>query len=119
VAVGLHGHPGLEALLAALESQELRVHCAVETEELPKLLDTIDKATVVVYCQQDCDRAAYVLQYLSSRRRMTPVIVVVDQAEFSQYYDLMCAGAYDYYELPEGVDVIASAVRWAARTRAA
>ncbi len=59
------------------------------------------------------------LARLESRERKNPVIVVVDRTDFSQYYELMSRGAYDYFELPEGPDVIAGAVRWAAQTQPA
>lgn len=47
-----------------------------------------------------------------------PVVVLVDSADVDEFYELMCAGAYDYFETGEGAQVIAEALRWAAHTRA-
>ena len=46
-----------------------------------------------------------------------PVVVVVDKTSFDEYYELMCEGAYDYFEVSEGAEVIAEALRWAAHSR--
>ena len=43
-----------------------------------------------------------------------PVIVVVEKYNFDEYYELMSDGAYDYYAMDEGAEVIAEALRWAA-----
>ena len=47
------------------------------------------------------------------------MIVLVEQGEFDDYYELMCQGAYDYFELSSGADPIARAVRGASRALAA
>lgn len=43
-----------------------------------------------------------------------PVIVVVEESNIDEYYELMSDGAYDYYAMDEGAEVIAEALRWAA-----
>ena len=46
------------------------------------------------------------------------MIVVVEESNFDEYYELMSDGAYDYYAMDEGAEVIAEALRWAAHTDA-
>lgn len=109
--------PQLSELVAAIEAKDYRVTKADRIEHLASQLNKTEKTTVLVYTEQGDELPFQVLTELSNQQRKCPVIVVVDRADFAHYYELMCEGAYDYYELSEGSEVITRAVRWAAQTR--
>lgn len=119
LTVGMDEHALLTPLVSALESQGLQLISVRAPGELPRVLGQHARAAVLVYCGQAGEIGNQVLNQVSRAHRNAPVIVIVDRADFGHYYELMCEGAYDYYELSEGAEVIARAVRWAARTRGA
>ncbi len=119
IFIGPQNQPTLSPLVTEMKSRGLRLVAATTPADLAPILRDHARTTVVVYCERSGQSGHRVLEQLSQARRHTPVIVVVDRADFTHYYELMCAGAYDYYELSEGPEVIARAVRWAARTRGA
>ena len=111
--------PKLSAVIETMESEGYEWTRATRANDLPRHLHSSPKTTIVVYSRRCADTAEQVLAQLETRRHKNPVIVVVDRGDFSHYYELMSRGAYDYFELPEGPEVIAGAVRWAAQTQPA
>ena len=100
-------HPKLSAVIETMESQGYEWTRATRVNDLLRHLNGAPKTAVVVYNRRGDDTAEQVLAELRTRKRKNPVIVVVDRGDFSHYYELMCRGAYDYFELPEGPEVIA------------
>ena len=97
---------GLSGLLSSLKSHGFHLVQTAIAEDLPALLEENPSVAILVYDSRGEDTARQVLRVLPEGRRKTPVIVVVDQGYFEQYYELMCEGAYDYFELASGSEVI-------------
>ena len=112
-------HPKLSAVVRTMESQGYEWTPGTGADDLPGHLHSSPPTAIVVYNRPGDDTAEQVLARMETRRSKNPVIVVVDRGDFSDYYELMSRGAYDYFELPEGPEVIAGAVRWAAQTQPA
>ena len=119
IVVGQNLETGLSTLLSSLRSHGFYLVQTPSAENLPALLEENSGVTILVYDSRGEDTARQVLRVLPEGRKKTPVIVVVDQGAFEQYYELMCEGVYDYFELASGPEVIERSVRWAAGTRAA
>ncbi|MBI3664641.1 MAG: hypothetical protein HY236_00180 [Acidobacteria bacterium] len=119
IFVGNNLETSVSSLLAHLRSEGFHLIETASPEDLPALLEENPSVAIVAYDARGEDTARQVLRALPERRKKTPVIVVVDQGAFEQYYELMCEGAYDYFELTSGVEVIERAVRWAVGTRTA
>ena len=118
ILIGLGQHPGGENLAHQLHALGMGLKTAGSPDALPELLSGGRRAAVVVYSPRESARAGAVLEKLQERLRQPPVIVLVDEADFSEYYELMARGASDYYEMSEGIERIARAVQRAARARA-
>ena len=106
---------GLSGLFSILEDQGFRLRRAGTTEELPALLRDSPESVVVAYETPGEDTAHQVLLALAEAEHKTPVVVVARSGDFDEYYELMCEGAYDYFDLRDGADVIGRSVRWAAK----
>jgi DNA-binding NtrC family response regulator len=106
-------------MLAAFTDHGFQIVEVAAASELPALLPEKTPAAILVYNPSRTSEARHVLRIVGDTGWRTPVIVVVDQGEFEQYYELMCEGAYDYFELADGPEVIERAVRGASHSRAA
>lgn len=94
-------------------------HVEVATPgDVPAALAGDGADAVLVFNAKPGALAEELLRVLRQGWSDVPVIVVVEESNFDEYYELMCDGAYDYYALDEGAEVIAEALRWAAHTDA-
>ena len=121
ITVGQETETYLAPLLGRLVDSGLR-HCtAGSPADLPALLDGMAKDSrraILVYSGPGSGVAEQVLEGLAASHPDAPVIVVVNQCNVDEYYELMSQGAYDYFALMEGSGVIETAIRWAAHTHA-
>jgi hypothetical protein len=78
----------------------------------------LDRLAVLVYNGPGTDTAHCWLEALEPDYSNVPVIVVVNEPNVEEHYELMSQGAYDYFGFSEGTTVIEEAVRWAAQTDA-
>jgi DNA-binding NtrC family response regulator len=116
ILVGIRSKAGGPQFLSALQEDGFNLIESAAVEELPDLVGIHQGAAVVVYSQPGKDTGKRALSILSASIRHVPVIVLVDLATFEEYYDLMCQGAYDYFELEEDPVAIERAIRYAPRT---
>jgi DNA-binding NtrC family response regulator len=116
ILVGIQSEScGPEFLPALLANGFNLIHCD-NAEGLPDLVQERAEATIVVYNKAGDDTARRVLASLSAAVRHIPVIVLVDRTTFEEYYDFMCQGAFDYFELTEDPVAIERALRYASRS---
>ncbi len=111
----------LGPLLRRLDHKGLHHRNVASTNDLVALLDKaakLDRLAVLVYNGPGTDTAHRLLEALDSRHSDVPVIVVVNEPNMEEHYELMSLGAYDYFGFSEGAEVIEEAVRWAAQTDA-
>lgn len=91
---------------------------AETAEELPGLLSQLARAVVVACDRQTEQRSKDVIASLSRIGRRIPILVLVEEANFGDYYGLMNSGAHYYYEYREGAERISGALNqamsWAA-----
>ena len=99
IAVGVDAGQRLPELLNTLKSHGYRPVAIPTVDELLPTLGRHVDAVIVVYNPQGQDAAHRLLRELAKQGIERPVIVLVDRSDFEQYYDLMCAGAFDYFEL--------------------
>ena len=86
--------------------------------DVPAALAGDGADAVLVFNAKPGAPAQELLRVLRQGWSDVPVIVVVEESDFDEYYELMSDGAYDYYAMDEGPEVIAEALRWAAHTHA-
>jgi DNA-binding NarL/FixJ family response regulator len=109
--VGPETDEDCKPIAQALREFGLEVAMSSNVDGLPDLLRKSRRA-VVVACNCSGDRfAGKVLAALESVYHPVPVIVLADQSAFGDYYDLMSRGATHYFQLSEGPEPIARAVR--------
>ena len=118
IVVGNELQSNMPNLAPSLQAQGFHVVHASTAEELKDLLDN-NSVVVVAYGHRGDEAARRVLKTVAGAHRSVPVIVVVNEGNFDEYYELMCEGAYDYFELRDGAEVIERSVRWAVESRAA
>ena len=111
--------PAYEDTVASFKRAGLDVEQANGLADLPNLLRRHRRTTIVVCDSSMSERAEDVLSQLARMGRSTPVIVVVNSPDSTAYHDLMRRGVWGYYELSEGPELIARAVRHFARVHAA
>lgn len=114
ITVGFEGNPGCDDIAGEIRRLGLELSAAEDPDDLSALMDRRRRTAVVIYRGQDPRLTQKILDRLSDGNRRPPVVVLVDESDFSDYYELMGAGASDYYSLSEGAAVIARAVRQAA-----
>jgi hypothetical protein len=111
----------LGPLLLRLGEKGLHHRNAASTEDLIAMLREgakLDRLAVLVYNGPGTDTAHCWLEALEPDYSNVPVIVVVNEPNVEEHYELMSQGAYDYFGFSEGTTVIEEAVRWAAQTDA-
>ncbi len=118
ITVGLDLENRLPDLLPLMKAAGFHAVAADSPAEVLTSLDRQRDAVVVVYNPAKQRTAHEILQAIARRKRRTPVIVIVDQSDLDEYYELMYEGAFDYFELggdPRWVErSVRSAVRLAA-----
>jgi len=119
ILVGLTRHPKAVELTKRLRAGGLQIIEVPTPEDLPGILRRFHRVAVVVYSPNRDGTARETVEAVRRSIRGAPVVVLVDHSDFSDYYELMSAGALEYYALSESPDVIERGVDWAVRTHAA
>ena len=120
IAIGAETNHRLLALVEDLKAQGYHLADIPNLEKLIPALHRLSDAVILVYNPPGQDTARRVLYALGEHRRSNPVIVLVDRSEFDEYYELMCDGVFDYFEITGDLRWIEQAVRSAyARAAAA
>ena len=115
IAVGLESRTESGPLRQEIEALGLALVAASEDEPLSGLLRSRRGATVIVYSPKSADRAHQLLASLEEDGCGSAVIVLTDEPDFGQYYDLMGRGAADYLSVSDHPERIARAVQRAAK----
>jgi DNA-binding NtrC family response regulator len=113
IAVGLGQGSHLSGLLATLRCHGYEVVEFPTFEELFPVLNRSPEAVILAYDAAGESTIRELLQTTS------PVIVLVDRSDFDEYYEWMCAGAFDYFELDSDPHWIEHSVRCASARVAA
>lgn len=119
IAVGIDIGIRLPKLLSELTTQGFHLVEASGPEGLAAALEDAPGATVVVYNRPEENTARRALRVVTRLRRKVPVIILVERSDFSEYYELMCEGAFDYFDVTEDPRWIERAVQSAAHLQAA
>jgi DNA-binding NarL/FixJ family response regulator len=119
ILVGLKRHPKALELANRLRVHGFEIIEAPTPKELPAILRRFPRVAVVVYSPTGDGTARETVEAVRGSIRGAPVVVLVDHSDFSDYYELMSAGALEYYALSESSEVIERGVGWAVRTHAA
>lgn len=93
-----------------------RVEC---TSDLPGVLSLHANAVVVACDRETQQRSRDVVASVSRLGRRIPILVLVEESDFSDYYDLMERGVRYYYEFREGPERISGALSRAVNFAAA
>lgn len=112
ITVGVDPGNRLSGLLAALRGHGYQV---VELPTLEGLFPALKHPEAVILAYGPAGQSA--IRELLHRAR--PVIVLVDRCDFDEYYQWMCAGAFDYFELDSDPQWIEHSVRCASAQFAA
>ena len=107
ITLGVDPGNRLSGLLAALRGHGYQLVELPTFEGLFPALKRHPEAVILVYDPAGQSAIHQLLQTAS------PVIVLVDRSDFDQYYELMCAGAFDYFELDTDLQWIEHSVRCA------
>lgn len=113
IVVGFHREERLSDFTARLAARGLQLAEFPTAQALPPVLRDECRSTLLVYNPPQGDQARQVLKVVADAGRRNPVIVLVDGGEFEEYYELMSQGAYDYFELSNGPEVIERSIRCA------
>ena len=106
----------LPDLVPVLHARGFRIVSLPTPEALPPARDALEETVILVFNPRGQDLASRVLQAV--RHRQVPVIVIADLPDLHEYYALMSAGAFDYFDLTAHVDWIGRAVEAAANAAA-
>jgi DNA-binding NtrC family response regulator len=119
IAVGEGLEAGLPNLLTTLQMHGFDVVEAPKASDLPAVLEQNRGAVVLAYDPRRVGTAHEVLRVVRAIGEKPPVIVIVGWGTFEDYYELMCEGAYNYFEVTNHPEEIERSIRWAAKARAA
>jgi DNA-binding NtrC family response regulator len=106
-------------LSRAIRRRGLGLAHADTAQDLPNVLSSHARAVVVACDRQTQQRSRDVVASLSRAGRRVPILVLVEEADFSDYYDLMERGVRYYYEFREGAERISGALSQAVSIAAA
>ncbi|HUG82614.1 MAG TPA: hypothetical protein VML01_13175 [Bryobacterales bacterium] len=113
------GPSGLIREVASLLQRQGLDYVEVDSaDQVPAGLRADNANAVLIYSAPGKRTARALIEALRANRGDVPVIVLVDRADMDEFHELMCAGAYDYFEIGEGAHVVAEALRWAAHANA-
>ena len=116
--VGSAGGDEYRELSRAIRRRGLGFARAETAEELPGVLSRHARVVVVACDRQTEQRSREVVASLSRVGRRVPILVLVEEADFGDYYGLMSSGVNYYYEFREGPErisgALSQAVSWAA-----
>jgi DNA-binding NtrC family response regulator len=119
ILVGENLESNLPSLLSTLRAHRFELVETRDADDLRELLSQKPSAAVIVYDAGDGSTAHAVLRITAEMGKKIPVVVIVDRGRFEEYYELMCEGAYDYFEKANCTGEIERSVQWAARAQAA
>ena len=119
MTVGIDVGARLPQLVAELARHSFHLVTIPADEDLLAALEAAAATLIMVYHRPEEDTARRVLGVLARAGRKIPVIVLVDQSDFAEYYEFMCEGAFDYFDLTEDPRWIERAVEAAAMLQAA
>ncbi len=102
------------------QSLEQRLYASgvdVFRSSIKSLAETVGRAgcSAIVLCCPDEECCAKVLDWARGWPSAVPVVILVEQTDFSHYYRLMADGAWGYFCLDESLDTIARGIARAAR----
>jgi DNA-binding NtrC family response regulator len=118
ILVGLDGDPKAKALVEALRLRGLDLVEAARADSVPALLRQTPRSAIVVYNPAATRDAHEVLAAVEAAQRRAPVVVLVDESDFGDYYSLMRLGALEYFEMSERPELIVRGIEWAAESLA-
>lgn len=118
ILVGFAKHPAAIALAGQLRSYGFDVAEAPALDDLPRLLRGSRRAAVAVYSPSRTKLGHQVLEQVAGAGRNVPVVVIVDETDFGEYYSLMSDGAKEYFGIREQPEVILRGLAWAANAGA-
>jgi DNA-binding NtrC family response regulator len=118
ILVGLGSDPKAIALVEELRMRGLDLVEADRADSVPDLLRKTPRSAIVVYNPVATRDAHQVLAAIESAQRQAPVVVLVDESDFGDYYALMRLGALEYFEMSERPELIARGIEWAAESLA-
>jgi DNA-binding NtrC family response regulator len=113
--VGFGENPVARELESRLRDAGYPVMPLRDVRRISAILSDLGRATIVVYDQEESAAAEQALSFVHEGRRGGAVVVVVEHADFAQYYALMNQGAIGYFEAEEPSSVIFAGVTRAAR----
>jgi DNA-binding NtrC family response regulator len=113
ITVGRDPGNRLSGLLATLRGHGYQVVEFPTFEGLFPALNRYPEAVILAY---DPAGQSTIRELLPTT---SPVIVLVDRSDFDEYYEWMCAGAFDYFELDSDPQWIEHSVRCASARVAA
>ena len=119
IAIGMDTIARQPSLLSALEASGFDLVEVTAPEHVFAAVEEIADPVIVVYNDPQQNTARRVLEVLASHRRKVPVIVIVDRSDFQEYYELMCEGAFDYFDLAGDPGWIENSLRAATQAAAA
>ena len=112
ILVGDDLQTNLPGLVPALEARGFRLLQVPTVESLNAVLRSGSAASIVVYEPRGEGIARQVLRTVAEAQQRVPVVVVSSEGNFDEYYELMCEGAYDYFDVRDGPEVVERSVRW-------
>ncbi len=113
ITVGIEPGNRSSSVLAVLRGHGYQVVELLTSDGLFPALNRHPEAVILVYDSAGPSAIGQLLQ------ASNPVIVLVDRSDFREYYDLMCAGAFDYFDLDSDPEWIENSVRCASAQVAA
>jgi len=113
IALGFDRGERSSTLLDGLRLQGYDLIAVPAAGDLPGALERAPHVPILAYKGPDVE-VRQVLAMVRGAPSRSPVIVLVDHSEFREYYELMCAGVYDYFEVGDRPEWIARALQGAA-----
>lgn len=110
VWVGSADGDDYEELSRAIRGRGLGFARAESAEDLPDILRRHTRVVVVACDRQTEQQSREVIASLSRLGRRVPILVLVEEADFGDYYGLMNSGVHYYYEFREGPERISGAL---------
>ena len=114
ITLGLDGHDESESFRQEIEALGLALVKASDAASIQDMVRTERAGAVMVYSPRSASCAADVLDRLKEQGASAAVVVITDQPDYGQYFDVMNRGAADYLSINDRPDRIARAVRLAA-----
>ena len=116
ILMGFTNNPAAANLARRLRQLGFGIREARKPNDVPEMLSGSRRAAIAVYNPTETDYAERVLACLDRSGRQAPVVVIVDETDFGQYYSLMNQGVQEYFGLDESPEVIVRGVAWAAHS---